>query len=159
MAGIQTNIHTIGIAGVKVVKTPQKIRTVLGSCIGVAIYDRVAKIGRMAHVMLPCSILGKGDRGKFADTAVDWLLEDVLNAGGEKKRLTAKITGGASMFGAQVDGGIGSKNVKAVKERLSHHSIRLAAEDVGGTKGRKMLLDPGSGQVEVQVIGSDPKTI
>ncbi|MCG8408372.1 MAG: chemotaxis protein CheD [Phycisphaerales bacterium] len=159
MAGTKTNTHTIGIAGVKVVKSPEKIRTVLGSCIGVALYDRVAKIGGMAHVMLPSSSLGKGDKGKFADTAVDWLLDDVLKAGADKKRVTAKITGGASMFGTQVDSGIGDKNAKAVKDRLSHHSVRLAAEDIGGTKGRKMQLDPGTGQVEVQVIGADPKVI
>lgn len=152
-------IHSIGIADVKVVASPDKIRTVLGSCIGVALFDRVAKVGGMAHVILPSSAHGHGDKGKFADTAVDWLLEDVLKAGCVKGRLKAKITGGASMFGKKVDAGIGERNIQAVKERLSHHSIQLLAEAVGGLKGRKMLLDPATGQVEVSIIGAQPEVI
>jgi len=154
-----SEVHSIGIADVKVVTSPDKVRTVLGSCIGVALFDRVAKVGGMAHVMLPSSALGHGDKGKFADTAVDWLLEDVLKAGCKKSRLKAKITGGASMFGKTVDNGIGEKNIRAVKERLAHHSIQLLAEAVGGLKGRKMLLDPATGQVEVQFIGAQPEVI
>lgn len=151
--------HSIGIADVKVVASPDKVRTVLGSCVGVALFDRVAKVGGMAHVMLPSSALGQGDKGKFADTAVDILLDDVIKAGCKKDRLKAKITGGASMFGKKVDNGIGERNIQAVKERLAHHSIQLLAEDVGGLKGRKMLLDPATGQVEVQIIGAQPEVI
>ncbi|MFQ5425084.1 MAG: chemotaxis protein CheD [Phycisphaerae bacterium] len=152
-------IATIGIAGVKVVHHPEKVRTVLGSCIGVAIFDRVAKIGGLCHVMLPSSEGCQGDKGKFADSAVDWLLDDVLKAGCNKKRLAAKITGGASMFGEKVDNGIGERNITAVRERLKHHAVRLVAQDVGGLKGRKMTLDPGNGQVTVQIIGAEPQFI
>ena len=152
-------VHTIGIAGVKVVQHPERIRTTLGSCIGVVIYDRVAKIGGMAHVILPSSAEGRGDRGKFADTAVDWLLEDALSAGCNKERLAAKLAGGASMFGPTTDNGLGERNAAAVKERLKHHAIRIVAEDIGGQKGRKILLDPGTGEVEVQIIGAKPTVI
>jgi len=149
----------IGIAEIAIVNSPDKLRTVLGSCVGVAIFDRVKKVGGLAHVMLPNSSIGKGDKGKFADTAVDALLDDVIAAGGERKRLTAKISGGASMFGKSVDKGIGYRNIEAVRERLKKHTIRLAAEDVGGTKGRRMILDPATGDVVVQVIGADPAVI
>lgn len=152
-------IHTIGIAGLKVVRAPEKVRTVLGSCVGVALFDNMNKVGGLCHVILPCSKQGQGDKGKFADTAVDWLLEEVLQCGATRSRLTAKIGGGASMFGAHVDNGIGERNIKAVRERLTHHHIRLAAEAVGGLKGRKMMLDPTTGQVEVQIIGADPEVL
>lgn len=151
--------HNIGIAEIKIAKCPDKLRTVLGSCVGVAIFDRVSKVGGLAHVMLPDSSIGKGDKGKFADTAVDALIEDVASAGGDPRRLTAKISGGASMFGKTVDKGIGERNIQAVKERLKKHMIRLAAEDVGGTKGRRMILDPASGEVTVQIIGAEPVVI
>jgi len=153
------NVQSIGIAGMTVVTPPGQVRTTLGSCVGVAIYDRVAKIGGLAHVMLPDSSGGKGDRGKFADTAVDWLVDEVVGAGADKHRLTSKITGGASMFGNAVEGGLGARNVEAVKERLSKHSIRLAAEDVGGGKGRRMLLNPATGDVTVQIIGHEARVI
>ncbi len=151
--------HNIGIAEIKVARTPDKLRTVLGSCVGVAIFDRVSKVGGLAHVMLPDSSIGKGDKGKFADTAVDALVEDVAGAGGLRNRFVAKISGGASMFGTKVDKGIGDRNIDAVKDRLKKHAIRLAAEDVGGTKGRRMILDPSNGEVTVQVIGAEPVVI
>lgn len=152
-------ILNIGIAEIKVAHCPDSLRTVLGSCVGVAVFDRVAKVGGIAHVMLPDSSMGKGAKGKFADTAVEALIEDVLMAGGQKPRLAAKISGGASMFGAKVDNGIGDRNIKAVKERLAKFGIRLVSEDVGGQKGRRMMLDPKTCDVTVQIIGSDPVTI
>ncbi len=152
-------VHRIGIAGIKVVVHPDKIRTTLGSCVGIALYDRVAKTGGMAHVMLPTSDGCKGDKGKFADTAVDALLEDAVKAGCQASRLAAKLAGGASMFGPASDNGLGERNIKAVRERLAKHSIRIVAEDVGGVKGRKMLLDPSTGAVEVQIIGCEASTI
>lgn len=151
--------HNVGIAEVKVIAQPDTIQTVLGSCIGIAIYDRVAKIGGLGHIILPDSKAGRGDRGKFADTAVDWLVDELIVAGCLKARLAAKITGGASMFGPGSNNGIGERNAEAVKKRLGHHSIRLVAEHTGGDKGRKMTLDPESGEVHVRFIGAEPITI
>ncbi len=151
--------HSIGIAEIKVVAAPDKVRTTLGSCIGVAIFDRTARIGGLAHVLLPSSDGGKGDRGKFADTAVDWLLEEVLRVGCAKPRLAAKIAGGAAMFGPSADNGLGERNAEAVCKQLTHHGIRVVAQEVGGQKGRRMLLDPSTGAIEVQVIGAEPITL
>ncbi len=152
-------VHSIGIAGMCVVKAPDKVRTVLGSCIGVAMYDRVAKIGGMGHVILPDSTEGTGDPAKFADTAVDLLLEQLVEAGGVRARVAAKIVGGAAMFGDERAGGLGRRNAESVTARLAHHKIRLAASAVGGQRGRKMLLDPASGMVQVEIIGETPDTI
>jgi chemotaxis protein CheD len=151
--------HTIGIAGLKVAAKPDKIKTTLGSCIGVALFDRVEKVGGMAHVILPDSNSGSGDRGKFADTAVEALIQDVVQAGANSKRLIAKIAGGASMFGADDGSGLGRRNAEAVKQRLQEFKIRIAAEDIGGTKGRRMTMDPSTGQVEVMMIGAEASII
>ena len=152
-------VHAVPIAGIKVVQAPSKVRTVLGSCIGIALYDRVAKIGGLAHVILPSSKEGSGDPGKFADTAVDLLIEQALEAGAEKKRLTAKIVGGAAMFGHNTASGLGLRNEEAVKERLASHCIRIAASETGGNKGRKMMLNPATGDVKVEIIGESPQII
>ncbi len=151
--------HNIGIAGLKVVRHPDKVRTVLGSCVGIVLLDRAARVGGMAHVILPNSEEGSGDRGKFADTGVDWLLEELVSAGAVRGRVQAKIAGGARMFGAATSNGLGDRNVAAVKARLGAHGIPLVAEDTGGEKGRKMLLDPGTGNVEVHFIGQEPRVI
>lgn len=145
--------QTLGIAGICTVKTPDQIRTVLGSCIGIALYDLKAGVGGMAHVMLPEATGPTESPGKFADTGVDSLLQDVLKGGASRSRLLAKIAGGAAMFGAASDTGIGARNAKAVMERLKKHEIKLVAHEVGGNKGRRMSLNPQTGDVEVQVIG------
>lgn len=150
---------SIGIAGIDVVKSPSRIRTVLGSCIGVALFDCVAKIGGMAHVILPASSEGTGNPAKFADTAVDLLLEMVLESGAKQERLAAKIVGGAVMFGDATSESLGLRNAEGVKQRLTHHKIRLVAEAIGGTKGRKMMLDPVDGSVKVEIIGEQAELI
>ncbi|MBI5862913.1 MAG: chemotaxis protein CheD [Planctomycetes bacterium] len=152
-------LHTIGIAGLKVARGPELIRTVLGSCVGVTLFDRTRKLGGMAHVILPESSQGAGDRGKFADTAVDWLLEEVLKAGGQRDKLAAKIAGGARMFGTANNTHIGERNIDAVRNRLRKHNIPLIAEAIGGGKGRKMTIDLETGNVDVQIIGETPQTI
>ena len=152
-------VLSIGIAGLKVVRAPQKIRTVLGSCIGIAMIDRVAKLGGLGHVILPSSLEGSGDPRKFADTAVDLLLEMLLDAGAERERIAAKMVGGATMFGDESAVGLGARNADAVRTRLAFHSICLAGSLVGGGKGRKMLLDPETGIVNVQVIGEAPREL
>jgi len=151
--------HSIGIAGIDVVHAPDRIRTVLGSCIGVALFDCQKGIGGMAHVILPSSKEGAGDPGKFADTAVDILLERLIESGANPQKLEAKISGGSVMFGDQTSSSLGVRNEHAVKERLAHHGIKLLASDTGGRKGRRMLLDPSKGDVIVEIIGQEPVKI
>ena len=154
-----STIHTIGIAGILAVKTPDRIRTVLGSCVGVALFDCSAGIGGMAHVILPSSSEGTGDPGKFADTAVEVLLEEMMSSGAVRGKISAKIAGGARMFGPTSQNGLGERNIVAVKERLQKHLVPVLVEDCGGEKGRKITLDPANGELEVQIIGQEARTI
>ena len=92
---------SVGIAELKVVKSPVNLSVIgLGSCIGVCLYDPVAQTGGIAHVMLPTSKNTKGvvNRAKFADTAVNALLEEMQQVGALSNRIIAKIVGGAHMF-------------------------------------------------------------
>jgi chemotaxis protein CheD len=152
-------VYSLGIAEIRVVRAPERIRTVLGSCVGVALYDRASGIGGMAHVMLPDSTQGTGQPGKFADTAVELLLEQVTKAGADPGRLRAKIAGGAAMFGEASMGNLGDRNAEAVRTRLQLRGVRVAGSALGGTKGRKMSLDPATGDVVVQIIGQPEEVI
>lgn len=156
---VSGNNYAIGIAGLRVVKAPDTIRTVLGSCIGIALFDRVAKLGGMAHIILPDSNEGSGDPKKFADTAVDLLLEELVSVGAEPRRITAKLAGGADMFGQSLNAGLGDRNAEAVTKQLLSHQIRIAGRAIGGMKGRRMQLNPQNGEVHVQVIGEPTEVI
>ena len=83
------------------------LRTLLGSCVGLALHDRRRKIGGLAHIVVPDS-RGKVDRpGKFVDTAIPALIEQMEQLAGQSLTLSAKFAGGANMFSTTVTAGIG----------------------------------------------------
>lgn len=131
----------------------------LGSCIGLALYDERARVGVMAHVVLPDSSLGRGQvalPGKFADTAVPAAIIEAVRLGATRSRLVARMAGGARMLnmigaGSKLD--IGARNIEAVRAALVAASIGLVAEDVGGTFGRTLQLFVGSGRLLVSTVG------
>ncbi|MGG3738311.1 chemotaxis protein CheD [Aeribacillus pallidus] len=149
----------VGIADLNVVRSPNSIRTSgLGSCVGVVIYDQVAEVGGLAHIMLPDSSLAKGghvNKAKFADTAIPLLYEKVLYAGASKFRLKAKMAGGAQMFQMTIQSEmmrIGPRNVEAVRHQLERLNIPIVAEDVGGNSGRTVEFFPQTGVFQIRTV-------
>ncbi len=153
-------IQTVGIGVLKIAAAPEKLRAILGSCIGIAIFDPHSRIAGLAHSILPQGAEEIEQLGKFADQAVDNLVVRLTALGASRTRLTAKLVGGAAMFGTANNGTeLGERNAEAARRRLQAHDIPIIAEAVGGTKGRKVLVDPDSGNVEVAIIGSEPVII
>lgn len=155
----------VGMADLKICKAPNTITTLgLGSCIGLALYDPVAKVGGMVHYMLPDStqVRNNGNIAKFADTGIDELLKRVLAAGASKQRLVAKIAGGARMFevsGLSEVGNIGARNAEAAKTILKQKGIRLVAEDTGLNYGRTVELNCDTGEFYIKSVGKPLKII
>jgi chemotaxis protein CheD len=118
----------------------------LGSCIALVLHDPKRSIGACAHIMLPESC-GKSDRpGKYADTAIPLLIEELIALGGVKRSFVAKIVGGASMFSNfQGKLNIGERNIEAVRAHLGMHGIPIKAEDLGGKVGRTLKYNPLNG--------------
>jgi len=116
----------------------------LGSCVGVAIYDRATKIGGLSHIMLPDSTFFSGDikAEKFADLAIPMMVYDIIK-GKKSIDLIAKIAGGASMFnfsGKNDNESIGTRNVIAVTETLKKLGIPIVSKETGGNIGRTMIV-------------------
>ena len=131
----------------------------LGSCIGIAIYDKSLKVAGLAHIMLPDSTQFKNNTNpmKFADLAIPMLIEKMEKQGCRQRNLIAKIAGGASMFNfsdKSIISDIGKRNSEAVKKTLKDKSIPIIAEDTGGNKGRTMILQANDGKVILKVVGS-----
>jgi chemotaxis protein CheD len=129
----------------------------LGSCLGLAVYDREAKIGGLAHIMLPDSQLARGSGhapGKFVDTAVPELLRRLLTAGAQLSRCRAKLVGAASMFAAALDPVrlVGPRNVDAARALLDRAGIAVESQDVGGAFGRTVTLYMESGRLAVRTV-------
>ena len=112
----------VGMADLKLCKAPDAITTLgLGSCVGIAIRDPVTKVGGLAHIMLPDSTQFSGTVNipKYADTGAKELVRLIVENGGNRSRLVAKIAGGAQMFQFQSKNdmtAVGQRNVEAVKK-------------------------------------------
>src|SRR5579859_2489009 len=95
------NTRVIAMAQSMAARSPEKFVIYgLGSCVGISLYDPKAKVGGLAHPMLPSSLYYSNPtaRSKYVDTALDDLLAEVRRLGAGKDRLEAKMAGGAAMF-------------------------------------------------------------
>ena len=50
---MEFNLINVGIADYAISSSPDILRTILGSCVGICLYDPELKIGGMCHIMLP----------------------------------------------------------------------------------------------------------
>ena len=132
----------------------------LGSCVGVTLYDSRVKVGGMAHVMLPEFPANKddGNPAKYADTALDMLIDELKEAGASKRRFEAKMAGGAQMFKFSNSSDkmrIGARNIEAVKKYLKKYNIPIKGSEVGEDYGRTMEFDVTTGEATIKTVKKD----
>ncbi len=155
----------VGMADLKTAKAPDTLTTLgLGSCIGIALWDPTTKIGGLAHIMLPDStkIRNNSNIAKFADTGIVELVRQMEALGVPRRRMVAKIAGGAKMFevsGTTSVGNIGEKNAIASKKTLQELGIPILAEDTGLNYGRTVELDCSNGDYIIKAVGKSVKKI
>lgn len=135
----------------------------LGSCVAVALHDPVARAGGLAHLLLPSPTLARdrSNPARFPETAVPLLLEELAKVGARRERVTARLVGGASMFGAPSAGlgggtvgpsGMGERNVAAARQVLKAADVPVVAEDVLQRHGRSVYFFLGDGRIEVRTV-------
>ena len=126
----------------------------LGSCVAIVLYDASTQTAGLAHILLPNENYSR-DRtraSKFANAAVPLLMTEMRRAGA-RGTLTAKLVGGASMFGALLTTtgvNMGARNTASAREALRRAGIRIVAEDVGGDFGRTVAVSVADGKVTVR---------
>lgn len=151
--------NAIGIGEIGIARGDGILRTFVGSCIGLALFDQRHHVAGLAHIMLPDS---KGERtlpGRYADTAIPEMIRLLRAAtGGLKLRLAAKMVGGAKMFAFQSGMTVGEQNVVAVDRILDGLGIPVLARDCGGERGRRVSFDIANGEMRVESLGVPPVT-
>lgn len=149
----------VGMADLNVAKFPDSLTTLgLGSCVGISLYDYYNKIVGLAHIMLPDSTKMQNNTNvaKFADTALERLIKDMILKGAKKERLKAKIAGGSQMFAfASTNDNmrIGDRNIEATIMLLRQQNIPLIANDTGSNYGRTIEIYSNDGRLVVKTIG------
>lgn len=131
---------------------PTAITTILGSCVAVCLHDPVRKVGGMNHFLLPLHAEHAGS-SRFGAVAIPALIEALLRAGASSTSLVAKLFGGASVIGAMGQRRrLGDENVQLAEELLDEAHIPVLDRDVGGTRGRKLVLFTDEGTAWVRLL-------
>ena len=131
---------------------PTEIITILGSCVSVCLYDAVRGVGGVNHFMLPGVSATPSPR--YANNAVDMLLEQLAALGARRSRIEAKLFGGASVLkiGSDSNRDLGARNIEAARIKLAEERISIVSEDVGGIRGRKLVFSTFDGTVLVKQV-------
>lgn len=129
----------------------------LGSCLGLMVYDPVAKIGGLLHAMLPLSKINpeKADANPymFVDTGVPELFKALYGIGGQKSRMIVKAAGCGNPLGKNEMFKIGERNYTVLKKLLWKNNILLESEDIGGALSRTVHLNIATGQTIISSNG------
>lgn len=151
----------VGVADMRVSNNAAEVLVThaLGSCIGVAIYDPLAKVGGILHFMLPDSLLdpvkGQENPHMFADTGLPRLFRECYQMGAQKSRLQVKVAGGSQVLGSKEYFQIGRRNFAALRKIFLKNNVLIDKADVGGTQARTMFLEIATGSVWVKIMGQN----
>ena len=122
-------------------------------------YDPVARVGGMAHCMLPLSRMepekARKNPSMFTDTGISALLQELMNLGAQRRRIVAKAAGAAAPLGPDTMFKIGERNYLVLRKVLWKNDILLAAEDVGGSHPRTLSLYMDTGRTTVKTAGNE----
>lgn len=128
--------------------------TVLGSCVATCLYDPAIELGGMNHFLLSepiSSSLSPADE-HYGVYLMEVLINEMLQHGSDKRRLKARIYGGANMHPGMAR--IGTMNADFARRFLASEGIPLMHEDLGGTNARRIDFRPASGQVRCRSVPS-----
>lgn len=131
-------------------KEPYVVKTILGSCVAICLWDKRLKVGGINHYMLPHWNGNDLASPKYGNIALDKLLERMISLGSRMDDIQAKIFGGGELL----DSGngpssihIGERNIRVARLMLEEKKIQVVASSTGGKRGRKILFFTDSGEV------------
>ncbi len=126
----------------------------LGSCVAIVLHAADARVGALAHVLLPNVNLSaqQATPAKCPATAVPAMVRRMRELGA-RDDIVARLVGGASMFTPLLQPGtlsLGARNVAATHAACAAAGIPIRGEEVGGAHGRSVYFDVATGEVLVR---------
>jgi chemotaxis receptor (MCP) glutamine deamidase CheD len=146
---------TIYIGGVHAASQPEVVKTLLGSCISVCLYDPMMRVGGMNHFMLPRDVGGGDgeDLTRFGVHAMDCLIGAMMKLGGDRRRFVAKFFGGAHVLNVRESAaGVPQQNIAFIRVFLAGEGLSILSEDVGGYHPRHVRFYTATGRVLVKRV-------
>ncbi len=135
-------------------KDPYVVKTILGSCVAICLWDKKLKIGGMNHYMLPTWNGNDLASPKYGNIAIDKLISRLMSLGSKKEDIIAKVFGGGDMLEGKKGSSylIGERNIRVARILLEERNIPIIASSTGGKRGRKILFFTDSGEVRHKLL-------
>ena len=154
LTAVRKNSMFVTVGDMKISEDPGSVLKTyaLGTCIGVSAYDVHNRIGGLLHFQLPDSRNHENASNPFmfADTGLPLMLNTLFDRGACRRSLVIRAAGGADVAGRSTSCDIARRNILILKKILWKNGLLLDAEDLGGTRGRNMTLEIGSGRVIIK---------
>lgn len=134
-------------------KKNRLLMTILGSCVSACIWDKKRGIGGLNHFMLP----GKASEdfnksARYGNYAMEILINHIIQLGGRREDLVAKVFGGGKVMHSFTSMDIGKDNATFIIEYLNRESIPILSSDLGDIYPRKICFFPQTGRVMVRKL-------
>jgi len=135
---------------------PTAIQTILGSCVGIVMRHPHGPTC-VAHCMLPRwnALPGPPGEARFVDRCLTDMIALFDRRGLSRNQLAAMLFGGGRLLPGAAAGrmpGVGRQNVEAALSILHREGVDIVRQDVGGNRGRKLLVLSHTGEVTVSTI-------
>ena len=153
------NMLNVGLGEHVVSRDPTSILVAygLGSCLGIGMFDPSSRVAGLLHAVLPERMANNGNTpGKFVDSGIPFLFDEMNKAGADRRRIIVWMAGGANMImspGMTKAFDIGNRNIAAAQKIFDQLSVRLAGQEVGGNTGRTVRVYVAEGRMTVRMVG------
>ncbi len=135
-------------------KDYKTVKTLLGSCIAITMWNDRLKVGGMCHFKLP-ERLNKDHgelNGNYGDEALLLFMDGLKKYNLKPSEMMVGVYGAGNMFADIVkndERSIGMQNIKLAHRCLSRRGFKITHEALGGEVSRKISFNIATGAVKV----------
>jgi chemotaxis protein CheD len=143
----------------RLVREPTLLRTLLGSCVGIAFRVPRLGLGALCHPMLPRSPvrppipLSRSAGRRYVDYAIRDLAQQFDELGAQRNEVEVKMFGGGDVLLAVNDTArptVGRLNIEVAIKVLDEEGFHVMASSLGGRRGVNIFFNTQSGEVLLQ---------
>lgn len=131
------------------------VHTILGSCVSITMFYAPSEAGAICHAVMPNSAgpVSRKVCSRYVNCIVEEMVKSFVKIGAVPEELDIKLFGGADMMkGQKKVYEIGRKNIETAKHIIDSMGLDIKKSSVGGSKGRVLFFETGTGNVFVRQI-------
>lgn len=118
----------------------------IGGGLAILVYDSEAHVGGAAYVLLGAGASAADHPGRFAQTAIPCLVENMVRLGANAGNLKVALVGAAGMVSVNLEG-VSGRTVEIARTLCAANGLTLVDDDLGGNAARGLVFDVGTGTV------------